>query len=196
MIKVGLTGNIGSGKTISCKVFELLGVGVYYADKKAKEILNTGEVKNEIEKIFGNSVFDDNYNIINKKLAEKIFNDKQALQKINSIIHPKVRDDFKLWAEKHESKPYVIQEAAILFETGSYKDFNVIVLVVSSEKLMIDRVCKRDDASIKDVESRLNNQIAQEEKISKADFVLNNNEEELLIPQIIDVHKKICENHI
>ncbi len=191
MLKVGITGNIGSGKTTVCRIFELLDVDIYYADGKAKEILHGNKSKKKIRELFGQKVFDENENIVNHKLAKIVFNDKNALQNLNNIIHPRVIEDFKNWANNRKSQPYVLKEAALLYETWSYKDLDKIIVVASSVNLMIERVKKRDNVSAGQIKERLANQIDQKTKVSKADYVIYNDEKKLLIPQVIDIHNKL-----
>jgi len=193
MFKVGITGNIGSGKTTVCRLFELLNVEVYYADTRAKEILHSYETKMQIKKLFGESIFDQNGNLINQKLAEIVFNDRAALQRLNNIIHPQVNKDFELWANDRQSNAYVLKEAALIFESGSHKNLHKIILVASTTDLMIERVKKRDNVSGESIKKRLSNQIDQQTKISKADYVIYNDERRLLIPQVLEVHNKLLE---
>ncbi len=193
MFKVGITGNIGSGKTTVCRLFELLNVEVYYADTRAKEILHSYETKMQIKKLFGESIFDQNGNLINQKLAEIVFNDRAALQRLNNIIHPQVNKDFELWANDRQSNAYVLKEAALIFESGSHKNLHKIILVASTTDLMIERVKKRDNVSGESIKKRLSNQIDQQTKISKADHVIYNDERKLVIPQVFEVHNKLRE---
>ncbi len=191
MLKVGITGNIGSGKTTVCRIFELLEVEVYYADNRAKEIMHNHDVKKEIKELFGPAVFNENGDLNTKRLARIVFCDKMALQNLNEIIHPQIDKDFDLWLNKRKSHAYVLKEAAILYETGRYKKLDKIIVIASSIDMMIERVRKRDNATIESVKARLSNQLDQQIKISKADYVIDNYENTLLIPQVIDVHNKL-----
>jgi dephospho-CoA kinase len=182
---IGLTGGIGSGKTTVARVFELLGIDVYYADIQAKKILSSDKIKEQIISAFGN-VYKDN-KLQNKKLAEIVFNDKKKLEKLNSIVHPAVEKDFEQWSKKNSGKPYLIKEAAILFESGSYKKVDKIITVFAPENIRILRVCKRDNINKAQVIARINNQMPDNEKIAKSDFVIKNYNGYLIIPQIIEI---------
>jgi dephospho-CoA kinase len=188
MLKIGLTGNIGSGKTTVCKVFELLGTPVFYADIHAKECLNEYTVKEKIFSEFGADVFDDKGNVIRKALADIVFQQKNKLSALNNIIHPLVSQKFKSWMEKFYDHPYCIQEAAILFETGGYRSFDFTILVYAPTELLINRTVKRDRQTTTEVEARLANQMDQEKKRELADFVIENDNKELIIPEIIEIH--------
>lgn len=193
MVRVGLTGNIGSGKTTICRLFETLGAPVYFADEKGKQFLETAEVAREIQARFGQEYLGKDGLPIRKKLAELVFNDKEKLHELNAIIHPKVHMDFEKWAATHDKRHYVIMEAAILFETARYKDFDKIILVTAPEELRTKRVCKRDKVSEKDVVDRMNNQWDEERKIPLADFIVKNDDTELVIPQIEKIHKQLID---
>lgn len=192
MIKVGITGGIGSGKTTVCKIFELLGVPVYYADIEAKEILNSDlGVRSNVLKTFGDSVLNDEGQIDKKKLASFVFNNKENLEKLNSIVHPAVREHFENWLNQHSSQKYILKEAAILFESGSYKLVEKIITVVAPLELKINRTMERDKITREQVEQRINNQISDEEKIKRSQFVIHNDEQQLLIPQILEIHHQL-----
>ncbi len=191
MIKVGLTGNIGSGKSTVAAVFETLGVPVYHADAESKKFLSHKAVIDSILKKFGDKVFDEK-GINRKKLAALVFNDEQALSFLNSLLHPLVREDFERWTTAQTSAPYIIQEAAILFESGFYKMFDKVISVTSPEKLAIARVMARDGISEKDVLMRMRNQWSSEKKKELSDFVINNDGSALVIPQILDIHNQLA----
>jgi dephospho-CoA kinase len=190
MIKVGLTGNIGSGKSTVARVFEILGIPVYHADAEAKRFLNNEDVRKSLLKEFGSEIFEDR-EINRKKLARLVFSDKKALEFLNSLIHPLVRKDFQNWSAVHPESPYIIQEAAILFESGFYKMFDKVITVTSSPELAVSRVVARDGVSAEDVIDRMRNQWSSERKQKSADFVIYNNESELVIPQILEIHNRL-----
>ena len=157
MLKVGITGGIGSGKTLVCTIFAALGVPVYHADTQAKLLMNTDhELKASIEKYFGNDIYR-NGTIDRRKLAEIIFNDKKALEKINSLVHPAVARDFESWSALQTS-PYVLEEAAIIFESDIAHRFDKVILVTAPENLRIERVCARDNVTPEIVRKRMKNQ--------------------------------------
>lgn len=190
MIKVGLTGNIGTGKSTVSLIFEALGVPVYNADIEAKKMLKKESVKKELLRSFGEEVFDGE-NIDRKKLSNLVFNDSKKLHYLNSVIHPLVKTDLLDFFQKMQDFPYVIQEAAILFESGFYKDFDKTILVTSSDELATKRVMKRDRVSEQEVIQRRSNQWSQNKKIDLADFIIENDEKDLLVPQILKIHKSL-----
>ncbi len=192
MIKVGITGGIGSGKTTVCKVFKILGVPIYFADIRAKVILDTNEeVKLKIINCFGNELLSDSGFVDRIKLAAFVFNSKEKLEKLNAILHPLVQIDFENWLKQHATYNYILKEAAILFESGSFKNLDSIITVIAPLDLRISRVMFRDDISKSQIESRIDKQISDEEKIKRSQFVIYNNEEEFLIPQILKIHKQL-----
>ena len=192
MIKVGITGGIGSGKSIICEIFKQLKVPVYNADSEAKNLINTDkEVQKRIIEEFGTSVFPGN-ELNRNKLAEIVFNDPSALTKLNNIVHPAVHLHFQKWLMQ-QTHPYILKEAAILFESGTYKNMDYIVTVYAPEKLRIERVMKRDSVAAKEVEKRMKHQISEEEKIKRSDFVIYNDDRQLVLPQVLDLHKKLLE---
>ncbi|UNY98224.1 dephospho-CoA kinase [Zhouia spongiae] len=170
---VGLTGGIGSGKTTVAKIFEEIGVPVYIADKEAKLLMETsGEIRGGIIELLGEEAYTGN--LPNSSyIASIVFNNKNKLDLLNAIIHPAVKKHFKEWYEK-QKVPYVIKEVAILFETGSDKECDCTVLVTAPLEDRIKRVMERDQVSKEEVESRINNQWPDNEKIKLADYVVNN----------------------
>jgi len=174
MLKVGITGGIGSGKSFICSKFEQLGVPVYNADERAKYLMQNDEtVKTKLIETFGNEIFE--HNTLNRKLlASLVFNNKEALAKLNNIVHPAVQKDTENWLKLHQNKPYVIKEAALLFETGSYQNLDKTILVTANEDLRKVRVMERDKISKEDVEARIKNQMDDLEKMTLADYIINN----------------------
>jgi dephospho-CoA kinase len=191
MIKVAVTGGIGSGKSVVCKIFEKIGIPVFNADSEAKKLMSTSShIHDELISLFGSSIYQPNGDIHRKKMADLIFNDNFALQKVNEIIHPEVRKKFREWAEEQKS-PYIIQEAAIIFESGQSDSFDRIITVTAPIELKIERVMKRDLVAREKVLDRMKKQLPDEEKIAKSDFIIVNNDIEMIIPQIIEIHKKL-----
>jgi dephospho-CoA kinase len=192
MIKVGITGGIGSGKSTVCKVFELLGVPVYNSDWEAKKIQNEdAEVKAAILKAFGENLLNDKGMIDRTQLAAVVFNDKDKLQKLNSIVHPSVARHFDNWLELNKSSKYVIKEAAILIESGIHKTLDKMILVVAPFEIRLSRAIKRDNISEDLVKQRINSQLSDEEKIKFSHFIIYNDEQQLLIPQIMAIHEQL-----
>ena len=190
MRKVGLTGGIGSGKSTICKIFSLLGASVYEADKEARLLLDEKEIKNKIITVLGKDVLDESGNIDRRKTAAKVFSDKQSLEKLNSIVHPAVKNHFEQWLKKQNAK-YIIKEAAILFESGANEGLDEVIAISSPEHLRIKRVMQRDGISEEQVRARMRNQWSDEEKIKKAQHVIVNDEVQLILPQILKIHKHL-----
>jgi len=190
MHRVGLTGNIGSGKSLVAQIFETFGVPVFDADKEAKEILFSPEVSKKVIQLFGNSILSEG-NIDRKKLAQLVFNNELSLQKLNSIIHPAVRTKFENWSKSITGKPYLIYEAAILFESGHFKHLDAVISVDADPEIRIQRVMDRDGVLREQVLDRMRNQWPDERKNYLADFVIKNNGDELLIEQIEKVHASL-----
>lgn len=191
MIAVGLTGGIGSGKTLISEVFNCLGIPVFNADYEAKKIMNSDEeVILQIKHEFGDDIYGIE-RINRKRLASIIFEDKSALKKINSIIHPKVRESFINWSIIKVDYPYVIEEAAILFESNAYKELDFTINVHAHELIRINRVVERDQVSVESVKSRMKNQLSDEKRISLADYTIYNDGSRMILPQILEIHQKI-----
>lgn len=187
MLKVGLTGGIGTGKSIAGKVFSLMGIPVYISDIVAKRLMNENLIiREQLIAKFGKNVYLRNKQLNRKYLADIIFNQPDALKEVNAIVHPVVREDFTKWCEANKEAPYVIQESAILFDTGLYKNFDKIICITAQEEVRISRVIKRDKVSEKSVKERIENQISEAVKVAKSDYVIYNNSE-LIIPQIISI---------
>ena len=192
MVVVGLTGGIGSGKTTVLRYFESLGVPVYIADIEAKALMNRSKViKRKLTHLFGEQAYKDS-KLNRPYLASKIFNDKSLLVKMNAIVHPKVASHFKRWIKKQDA-PYVIKEAAIIFENKLESQYTYIITVVANEDLRIKRVIKRDNTSVEKIKSIISNQLPDKEKINKSDFVITNNDLDSTKAQAISIHKEILQ---
>ena len=170
---IGLTGGIGSGKTTVAKYFRASGIPVYIADTEAKKISESAEIVKLIKSAFGTSIFDAE-NINREKLAQLVFNDSEKLATLNKIIHPAVKIHFENWVKNHKEFPYVIKEAAILFESGSYKDCDIIITVVAPLETRISRVLGRDKTSRENVLKRIDSQWTDDQRVSKSDYVIEN----------------------
>lgn len=191
MLKVAVTGNIGSGKSSVCKVFEVLGIPVFYADRQAKELYKDPELLQIISDKLGPSVLNNDHTLNKEALASIIFNDKQALAFINGLIHPRVFEVFEQWTRQHKNKKYCMAEAALIFESGSYRNYDKIIVVHAPEKELLQRVSHRDGISKQQAQIRLDNQLSQSFKLKNADFTLLNDNNSLLIPAILKIHHKI-----
>lgn len=188
---VGLTGGIGSGKTIVSKVFRLLGVPIFNSDIVAKNLYQNPEIIQLVNEILGAEVLNNNKELDRKRMAEIIFANPKKLQEINSLIHPKVNNEFKEFCKTHQHCIYIIKEAAILFESGSSKDCDKIISVIAPMEEKIERLKKRDSMSLNEIKQRIQHQISDEERVKKSNFIIYNNHKELLIPQVIEIDKKI-----
>lgn len=190
MLKIGITGGIGSGKTTVCKVFELLGTPVFYADEVAKQLMvGDEELMQQIRAEFGEQAYLEG-NILNRQhLSAIVFKQADKLEKLNALVHPAVFKEMDRWAAEQDS-PYVLKEAALLFESGSYQDNDFNILVSAPEPIKIERVMKRDGISKEKVMDRMRNQMSEEEKIAKADFLIKNDESEFLITQVLKLHQQ------
>lgn len=191
MIKVGLTGNIGSGKSLVSQTFEALGVPVFYADSEARKILNTNEIVHLIRNTFGKDVVQANNEINRKKLASIVFNSTHDLTKLNDLIHPKLGESFINWTHEHQDKPYVIQEAAILFESHFNHLMDQIITVSAPLEIRLKRVIARDNTHKEEVLARMKNQWPDGKKEELSDFVINNDGSEMLLPQILKIHQEL-----
>ena len=191
MLKIGLTGGIGSGKSLVADIFSRLGAPVYISDSTAKVLMNTNEaLKKLLSAEFGESIYSDNQ-LNRKKLADLIFNDDLKLEKVNSIVHPFVREDFEKWCSQKNEEPYIINESAIAFSSGLYKALDKVISVIAPLDLRIKRVIKRDQTSREIVEKIAAAQLTDKERIAKSDYLLYNDEEQLLVPQLLSLHKTL-----
>ncbi len=190
---IGLTGGIGSGKSIVTKVFRELKIPIYNSDVEARKLMNNSKnIVVAIKEKFGDDIYLENKKLNKKKLSKAIFKNKNLLNIINSIVHPAVRKHFLEWTKKQTSR-YVIKETAILFESGTSEYTDMIITVTAPERLRIRRVKDRDKISIKRIKRIINNQISDKEKINRSDFVIYNDGEQQILPQILKIHKKLIE---
>jgi dephospho-CoA kinase len=190
MLKIGITGGIGSGKTTVAKVFEILGIPVFYADQAAKLLMHTDELLiDAIKEAFGDETYS-NGELNRSYLAAIVFNDEQKLLALNELVHPAVFKSFGNWVAAQQDVPYVLKEAALLFESGSYKLCDKSILVVSPQQLKIQRVMERDMITEEHVLARMGNQFTEDQAKLLADFIIINDETQLLIPQVLHLHEE------
>jgi len=190
MKKIGLTGGIGVGKTYVSEVFKSLGVPVFNADIEAKKLMITSKKLMDLVKSeFGEDIYV-NENLNKEKLASIVFSDKSKLKKLNSLVHPIVKAEFEQWYTKQTS-PYVIKETAILFESNSHLGLDVVICVSAPLELRVVRVMKRDNSTEKEIKNRIENQFSQEEKENLSDYIIINDNKDMLLPQIIKIHKEL-----
>lgn len=191
MLRVGITGGIGSGKSLVCSVLEILGVPVYYADQEAKRLMNTDQaLQKSIKVLLGEQAFRDG-ELNRKMVGEKVFGNPELLRKLNHLVHPVVGDDFQTWSRKWNKHPYVVEEAAVLFESGADRRLDMSVLVYAPTELRIKRAMVRDGATRTEVEQRMKQQMGEDEKKRLADRIILNDEMSLLLPQIVELHEDI-----
>ena len=189
MRKIGITGAIGSGKTTVCRIFSLLGVPVYNADREAKKILMASpELHARLRTLFGHNVFSGELPD-SAKLAALVFNNAEALNKLNEMLHPAVARGFENWVTDKNKDRYVIKEAAILFEAGADKGLDHVVVVTAPEELRKQRTQHRYTGSPGQFELRQQSQWSEKEKAARADFIIRNDDRELVIPQVMELHK-------
>ena len=190
VLKVGLTGGIGSGKTTVAKVFEILGVPVYYADAASKNLYTSDpELMESVKKHFGEAVYTGN--TLNRNiLATLVFNDPQKLDLLNRLVHPPTIRHAEAWMAQ-QTAPYIIKEAALLFESGSVSGLDYVIGVNTPKHLRLKRVIERDGLAREEVMQRMNRQIEETIKMRLCDFVIQNNEQELVLPQILKLHQHL-----
>lgn len=192
MLKVGITGGIGAGKSIICKLFFLLGIKVYNADYFAKYLMqNDKKLIQSIKEIFGKDAYI-NDKLNRKKLAEIVFEDADKLSKLNQLVHPAVAKHSVIWMAQ-QTGPYVLKEAALLFETGSYKQLDYTILVTAPQNVRVERVMKRDNTNADSINNRMNKQLPDNEKLTLADFVIINDDKTPVIPQVNKLHQQLIE---
>jgi dephospho-CoA kinase len=194
MLKIGITGGIGSGKTTVCHLFETLHIPVYYADDAAKWLMNNNaDLIIAIKNAFGSDVYNDQNQLQRTKLASIVFSNANARKLLEGLVHPAVEQHNQQWIEQHKNAPYVLKEAALIFESGSYKHLDKVITVTAPLELRISRVTKRDNATVEQVKARIAAQMPDEEKIRLSDFVIYNNEQQMLIPQVMHIHEQIMQ---
>ena len=189
MLRIGITGGIGSGKSTVSKIFEVLGIPVYYADDASKRLMNEDdELKEKLRSTFGDKTYVDGQ-LDRAYVAAIVFNDPGKLVLLNSIMHPATIKDAEKWMLR-QTTPYAIKEAALIFESGSQEYLDKVIGVYAPVAVRIHRVMQRDNVTREEVLSRMNKQIDEDMKMRLCDYIITNNEQELLIPQVIELHKK------
>ena len=187
---IGLTGGIGTGKTLVAEYFKSLGIPVYIADEEARQLMTSDNIINALSNEFGKEILENG--ILNReKLAQLAFNNPKKLQKLNSIVHPEVKKHFDNWVEKHKNYPFVVKEAAILFESGSYKYCDTIITVTAPLETRLQRVMKRDKTDRESVLKRIENQWTDEQRIAKSNYVIHNLSVESTKKQVDEILKKL-----
>ena len=195
MLRIGLTGGIGSGKTTVAHIFEVLGISVYYADDAAKRLMNEDEnLRKKIIENFGDESYIDG-KLNRTYLASIVFSNREKAALINSFVHPVTIADAQLWMQK-QNAPYAIKEAALIFEAKADKELDLVIGVYAPLPLRINRIMLRDKIDETAVMARMQKQMNEEEKMKLCDFVIENNEKDLLIPQVIAIHEKLLKKEL
>jgi dephospho-CoA kinase len=195
MLKVAITGGIGSGKSLVCQVFKTLGIPIFDADAVSNHLVeHDATLKTAITELFGKEAYKNN--IYNRKyIASIVFSQAEMLQALNALIHPKAIEAAKQWFEKQQS-PYAIKEAAILFESNSEKDIDIIIGVTAPEQIRIERVMQRTGYSKEEVIKRMQQQMPDEEKMAKCNYVIQNNDTDAILPQILQIHQQLINKSV
>ena len=194
---IGVTGGIGSGKSIVCRIFQQLGIAVYEADIEAKNLYDKyPELKQAVKEQISADAIDKNGNIDRAKLAEIIFSDEEKLIALNKLVHPLVRKDFRNWVGNHKGYSYLIKEAAILFESGADADCDEVISIVSPIELRMERLLKRDKKSKAEIENILKRQMSDEERIARSKYVIHNDEKQMVIPQVLKIHDLLVKENL
>lgn len=191
-LQVGITGGIGSGKSLVCRIFQCLGISVYDADSRAKSLMTTdGILVSQIRQEFGDLAYHADGSLNRKYLGETVFNDPDKLESLNNLVHPRVGEDYRQWLKENSSEVYVLKEAALMFEAGSYKALDKIIVVYAPEDIKVSRVLSRDlHRSEKDIRSIIKSQMPDEAKLKRADHIIFNDDSQLVIPQVLSLHEQ------
>jgi dephospho-CoA kinase len=193
---VGITGGIGSGKSLVTRIFSLFGVPVYDADSRAKALMEQDEsLKQEIISLIGPEAYTESGKLVRSAIAAKVFSDPGLTERINGLVHPKVKEDSERWVHQYPRAPYLVKEAALMYESGSYQQMDVMVMVYAPENLRVQRVMMRDlQRSEQEIRNIIARQMSDEEKKKRADHVITNDESRLIIPQVVNLHQKFSES--
>lgn len=190
MLRIGLTGGIGSGKTTVAAIFEVLGIPVYYADKSAQRLMNEDPLlKNQITELLGEECYK-NGQLDKSFVREQIFNDDIKRTRLNQLVHPITIQDAAEWMKKQRS-PYAIKEAALVFESHSEHELDFVIGVEADEQTRMERVVQRDQITILEAKQRMASQMNEKEKLNRCDFIINNDDQHSLIEQVIQLHHKL-----
>jgi dephospho-CoA kinase len=191
MLKVGITGNIGSGKSTVARIFSQLGIPIYDADSRAKAVMLKPALVTAIKQLLGSESYSENGELNRAFISQKVFNNSALLTQLNALVHPAVFLDFDEWI-LDQTAPYILKEAALLIESNSYKNLDLLIVVLADHSIRLERSMKRDGADEASILARMNAQMPQEDKAKLARFVINNNDD-LLIPQVLEIHQQILE---
>ena len=193
-LRIGITGGMGAGKSTVCEIFSKIGISVYDADSRAKWLMSEDQdLKQQIKSNFGWDSYTRNEDLNRDYLAKVVFNNEDKLKVLNSLVHPVVMKDFEMWSLEHKNEPYSIKEAALLFESNSYKNLHKIIVINSPIETRIERVIKRDHVKREDVLKRIQNQSTDRQRMEKADWIIYNDGQNSLIEQTIKIHQEILD---
>lgn len=192
MLKVGLTGGIGSGKSTVGYLFSLINIPVYEADTRAKKMMAEDDaLKGNIRKLLGERAYKSDGSLNRNYMAQRVFSDSDLLKKLNALVHPAVGRDVSNWFSKQQNVPYAVEEAALLIETGSFKNLDRMIVVTAPAELRIERICSRDGVEESQVRARMNKQADEQALLEHADFVIDNDGKHLLVPQVVAIDKAL-----
>jgi dephospho-CoA kinase len=197
-LQIGITGGIGSGKSLICKIFATLGIPVYDADSHAKALMTTdGILVSQIKKEFGDLSYHADGTLNRNYLGAHVFDDENKLEALNKLVHPRVGVDYERWVDQHRDAPYVLKEAALLFESGSHRLLDKIVVVSAPESLRQKRVLQRDaHRTVEQFKAIVEKQLPEEEKLNQADYIIVNDDTVLVIPQVLKLHARFKERRL
>ncbi|WP_299818673.1 dephospho-CoA kinase [uncultured Pontibacter sp.] len=195
MLKIGITGGIGVGKTIVSRVFELLGIPVYDSDGRAKWVMHHDEaLRADLVAAYGEQAFTLDGDLDRKYIASVVFSDPEKLQRHNNLVHPHVRNDFAAWLQQHADKPYIIKEAALMYESGAWKQVDKMIAVYAPLQVRVNRLLLRDAHRTEaDIKAIIGKQLSEEEKMRRADYVITNDDQQMIVPQVLALHQHILE---
>lgn len=192
-LTIGITGGIGSGKTTVCQIFEALGIPVYYADERAKWLMvHDPELKQGIQNLFGATAYNAEGQLNRRHIAQIVFNNPEQLQQLNALVHPAVARDAEAWNRALTDVPYTLREAALIYEAGIDRHLDKVIVVTAPLLLRIQRVVQRDQLTPAEVEARMAQQLPEEEKVRRADYVIMNDGAQSLITQVLKIHRELC----
>lgn len=191
-LQIGITGGIGSGKTTICRIFETIGIPVYYADVEAKRLMVTDKTLiNAIKSLLGDESYLPDGTLNRTYVASQVFGNAKLLEGLNALVHPAVHQDADRWHHQQKDVPYTLKEAALIFESGNHLSLDAVITVFADRETRIQRVLKRDKTSREAIAARIDAQLSDEEKVRMADFVITNDGKQLLIPQVKSIHQQL-----
>lgn len=193
-LRIGITGGMGAGKSTICQIYEQIGIPIYNADSRAKWLMNNdAELKESIRENFGWDAYTRKDELDRAYIAKVVFNNQEKLETLNSLVHPAVKQDYEQWTIEHREHPYSIKEAALLFESNSYKSLHKVIVVTCPIETRIERIIKRDHVKREDILKRIQNQMTDKARMQMADWVIYNDGHRSLIEQALNIHRELVE---